>query len=169
MITRLENVLVAIAAVATILMGLMITISVIARFFGYEGVPDLIILVREMMIVAVILPLAAATSHREHIAITLVSDRFNPKVRGWLIVFGEVFGLLALAPLIYAGWRTAMRSWRADAYFYGDLNFPQWPGEFLFVLGLAVCWLRLLTMVFQDISTLRHQGSLDVATTESGA
>ena len=45
--------------------------------------------------------------------------------------------------------------------FYGDLNLPQWPGRLAFVIGIALCWLRLVVMALGDIETVWRGENLE--------
>ena len=77
-----------------------------------------------------------------------------------LIVFGSIFGLLALAPLIWAGWREVVSAVEGGSYFFGDLNLPKWPGRVIFLVGISFAWLRLAVMVWHDIGALRRGAAL---------
>ncbi len=59
---------------------------------------------------------------------------------------GSVFGLLALAPLIYAGWREAAHAMTSGGFFFGELMLPKWPGRVIFLLGMVA----LLAAAFPD-------------------
>ncbi|MBO9409381.1 TRAP transporter small permease [Shimia sp. R9_1] len=153
MIKRCERALLACAALAVIGMGVLITANVIARSFG-GNIPDSNIIVEELMVAAVLLPLAIATAQRAHVVVEFVSNRFPARLRSWLIVFGSLVGLLALAPMIYAGGRAFLAEWSSGSFYFGDLGLPKWPGRLLFVLGLSACWLRLLMLAISDIRTI---------------
>lgn len=105
MLRRIERLLVDLAIISVLGLGVLITATVLLRAFFNSGVPDAIVMVAELMVAAVILPLAATTANRAHIVVEFVSNRMPPRVRDGLVVFGSIFGLLALAPLIWAGWR----------------------------------------------------------------
>ena len=64
---RIEHVLDTVAAVAIVLLGLLITANILAREIIHTGVPDIIIMVQELMIPAILFPLAGATAARAHI------------------------------------------------------------------------------------------------------
>ena len=102
MLVPLEKILLGLGAAAVILLGILITSNVVARAVFASSVPDSVTLVRELMVAAILLPLAAATANRAHVSVAFVSDRFGPKLRSWLIVLGSVMGMIALGGLIYA-------------------------------------------------------------------
>lgn len=151
MLGKLENILLGIGAVAVILLGLLITASVVTRSAFGVALPDTIVLVRELMVAAIILPLAATTAARNHVSVSFFSDRFSARIRGCCIIFGSIVGMLALLPLIYAAGREVIHMAASGSFYFGDLNLPKWPGRAIFVIGIAVCWLRLLALAVTDI------------------
>ena len=155
MLRRIERALLELAVYAVIGLCLLITISVVLRITVNSGIPDTIVMVRELMVAAIVLPLAATTAARAHIVVEFVSNRLPPRWRDGLVVFGSVAGLLALAPLIWAGWREAAHALSSGGYFFGDLQLPKWPGRVIFLAGISVCWVRLAVMAWRDAADLR--------------
>ncbi|TJZ87925.1 TRAP transporter small permease [Paracoccus hibiscisoli] len=152
----IERTLLDLSVLALIALGVVIFANVVMRAVLGSSVPDAIILVRELMVAAIILPMAAATAARSHVAVTFLSDRMPVRMRSRLIVLGHVIGLLALIPLIYASWRVTGQAWRSGEFYYGDLNLPRWPGIALFLIGLALMWVRLAILLVGDVAQLRR-------------
>lgn len=161
MLTRLENVLLGLGALAVILLGALIAGNVAARALFGTAIPDSVVMVRELMVAAILLPLAAATAARAHVSVEFVSDRLGPRVRSWLIVLGSLVGMLALAPLLWAGWRELTSTWDSGSFFFGDLSLPKWPGRLLFLLGIGACWIRLAHLFWTDTRTILAGGAVD--------
>lgn len=160
MLVNLEKILLGLGAIAVIALGVLITANVVMRA-GFSGaVPDSVTMVRELMVAAILLPLAAATAARAHVSVAFISDRFNPRLRSWLIVMGSVIGMFALAPLIYAGGRDFLSVWSKGSFYYGDLNLPKWPGRLLFVVGIAATFARLLELTIRDTRTILAGGEV---------
>ena len=160
MLINLEKILLGLGALAVILLGVLIATNVVARAVFATAVPDSVTMVRELMVAAITLPIAAATAARAHVSVAFISDRFGDRFRSCLIVAGSVIGLIALAPLIYAGGRDFLSVWEKGSYFYGDLNLPKWPGRAIFVVGIAATFLRLMELVWRDIRTIRSGGTV---------
>jgi TRAP-type C4-dicarboxylate transport system permease small subunit len=160
MLRRIEKLLLDLAVVAVIGLGVVITTTVLLRVFFNSGVPDAIVMVRELMVAAIVLPLAVTTAQRAHIAVEFISNRLPENAQKTLIVMGSVFGLLALAPLIYAGWREAVHAMTSGGFFFGELMLPKWPGRVIFLLGISFCWLRLFLMVVADVRAMRRGAPL---------
>jgi len=160
MLKRFETICVDLATAAIIALALMIFADVVALNLFDSAVPDAIILVRELMVIAIVMPLAAGTANRAHISVKVLSDRLPPRVSSWLIVFGSLFGLLALGPIVYAAAREFLHQWGNGSTFYGDFDLPRWPGRLAFLLGIALGWLRLSLMVIAAFRTVRAGGLL---------
>lgn len=158
MLINLEKILLGLGALAVICLGVLITTNVIARAVFASSVPDSVTMVRELMVAAILLPLAAATAARAHVSVAFITDRFPDRSRSWLIVMGSLVGLIGLAPLIYAGGREFLSVWEKGSFYYGDLNLPKWPGLLLFVIGIAATWLRLLELFVRDLRTVLAGG-----------
>lgn len=158
MLHRVERLLLDLAVCAVFGLGALITVSVLLRVTLNSGIPDTIVMVRELMVVAIVLPLAIATTQRAHIVVEFLSNLLPHRAQNWLVVFGGIFGLLALSPLIFAGWREVAHTFQSGAFFFGQLNLPKWPGRVIFLVGISFCWLRLLLMVIGDIRTIRAGG-----------
>lgn len=150
-----------IATLAVVMLAVLITANVILREAVGQAIPDSVIMVRELMLAAVVLPLAMATAQRAHIAVTFLADLASPAWQGRLVVLGSVAGLVALAPLIWAGAREAAHAWRSAAFYDGMLDLPRWPGRAVFTLGLVAMWLRLAMLAAGDLAQLRREGRVD--------
>lgn len=160
---RLESLFLDVATMAVVVLALMIFIDVVSLNLFNVSVPDTVIIVRELMVVAILMPLAAATAQRAHISVEFVTNKLPPRLVSWFIVFGTVFAVLALLPMILSGYKDLMHQIRIGSEFYGDLGLPQWPGRLAFVMGILLCWIRLVIMVFQDIHTIVTKGQLDLS------
>ena len=66
MLVNLEKILLGLGALAVIALGVLITSNVIARALFASQVPDSVTMVRELMVAAILLPLAAAPAARAH-------------------------------------------------------------------------------------------------------
>lgn len=154
MLKRIEKVCVDTATVAIMLLAILIFADVVALNVFNRSVPDTIVIVRELMVLAIVMPLAAATANRAHISVEVFANALPERVTSWFVLFGSVFGLLALTPILYSGGKEFLHQWSNASVFYGDLNLPRWPGRLAFLLGIALAWIRLAVMIFFDFRTL---------------
>jgi len=128
----------------------MITVNVVLRLFG-TSLPDSVVLVRELMVAAIVLPLAAVTTARAHVSVEVLVNQLPARITQGLILVGWIIGLLAFAPLVYAAWRELASTWSSGSYFFGDLSLPKWPGRLLFFVGVLAFWLRILVILIDDM------------------
>ena len=163
MLKALERVMLELAVVAVMLLALLIAADVTARTLLGRTIPDVIVLVRELMIPTIMLPLAAATAGRAHIAVTFLTDRLAPGPRGVAVILGWAFALLAILPLLYASWRDLSAAWTSSEFYDGQLGVPRWPMRAVFLAGLALMWVRLLAMLRSDLAQLRRTGAVTEA------
>ncbi|SPJ22600.1 TRAP transporter small permease [Palleronia abyssalis] len=164
MLRWVERFLLDLAAAAIVALGLLITASVLLRITLNSGIPDTVVMVAELMVAAIILPLAATIAARANIVVEVLSQHFPGRVQDCLVILGGVIGLLALLPLLWAGYREAASAIESGGFFFGQLNLPKWPGRVLFLFGLIVCWVRLLVQVVADMRTFARGERIDTET-----
>jgi TRAP-type C4-dicarboxylate transport system permease small subunit len=165
MLARIERLLLDLSVAAIAALGLLIAANVGLRAAFNTGIPDAIVMVRELMVAAILLPLGAATAARAHIVVEVLSKRLPGRAQDWLVVLGSVIGVLALLPLLYAGWRETVKTIESGSFFFGELMLPKWPGRVAFLIGMGFCALRLAVLAVQDIRTIRAGGHVTPRTT----
>ncbi|BCH35771.1 hypothetical protein MesoLjLc_77010 [Mesorhizobium sp. L-8-10] len=158
---RLEKLLLGFGAAAVLALGAMISINVALRALWGLSIPDSVVMVSELMVAAIMLPLAAASADRAHICVEVVSAHFSKRIQSWLIVFGWFVGLMAVTPLLWAGWHEFVRNWQSWGLHPGIVELPKWPGRLLFAIGLAAAGLRLVRLIITDTRTILREGAVD--------
>lgn len=148
---RIEHVLDTVAAVAIVALCILITANILAREVIKTGVPDIIIMVQELMIPAILFPLAAATASRAHIAIDVIANFFPAGLKRWIAVFAALIGLVIGTVLLAAGWMEFWKTFNSNAHYGGTFLWPKWPGRALFVLAIAMFEIRLLHVLWVDL------------------
>ncbi len=151
MLGTIERALSSVAALCVIGLCAIITGTVLSRGLLGWGIPDDVTIVRELMIGAIILPLAYVTSNRSHIAVEVLYDRLGKRTQLCLMAFGTVFGFLTLLPLVYAAWNELLYAVESETYFFGDLELPEWPGKLAFFVGLFFFIIRLSLLMASDL------------------
>jgi TRAP-type C4-dicarboxylate transport system permease small subunit len=147
---KVEGALVALSAICILGICAMITVAITTRaVFGWS-VPDSVIIVRELMITCVILPLAYVTAERAHIMVEVFTNHMPDRIQPWLDFLSSVIGFLVLLPICYGGYLELMGVIEDEAYFFGDLELPEWPGRLAFFVGYVTFVLRLATLVVSD-------------------
>ncbi|MEP1214169.1 MAG: TRAP transporter small permease subunit [Marinobacter sp.] len=146
----LENVFLLIAVVCILGLCVVIASSVLLRTFASSGIPDEVVIVGEMMIGALVLPLAFVAADRGFIAVEIFTQLLGPKVQQLLNVLTVIVGLIAVTPITYAAFISVVDAFESGAYFFGLLELPKWPGHTLFFLGYFLFFIRLIDLAIHD-------------------
>jgi|TARA_R100000005_G_C4999457_1_gene206208 TRAP-type C4-dicarboxylate transport system permease small subunit len=156
---KLEGALVALSICCILLMCFIITTTIIGRTLFGLTIPDDVIMVRELMIGAVVLPLASVAAHRMHIMIEVFTSMLPESFQPWLNLLGSLIGSIMLLPVLYGGYLGFVSVVSEGAYFFGELDLPEWPGRLIFLLGYSVFILRLFVLSWQDLTAAAHSVS----------
>ena len=148
---RIEHALDTMAAAAIVALCLLITLNIVAREVIKTGVPDIIVMVQELMIPAILFPLAGATAARGHIAIDVISDFFPAGLKRWIAVFAAIVGIVIATVLLMAGWQEFWKTFNSNAHYGGTFLWPKWPGRALFLFAIAIFEIRLLHVLWVDL------------------
>jgi len=148
-----ENLAVVLASVALLLMGGIITASVLGRQLFFRPIPDDLLMVGLLMVPVIALPLAYIERYRGHISVTITTDWMGTRVLGLLRAFGSIcmgvfFGGIA--------WMIALRvpqDFARGTYHDGVFQIPAWPMKIVFAIGIAIFILRLCVSVAQGLIT----------------
>lgn len=151
MLGTIERALSSVAALCVVGLCVVITSTVLTRGLLGWSIPDDVTIVRELMIGAIVLPLAYVTSNRSHIAVEVLYSRLGYRTRLGLMAFGTTFGFVTLLPLLYASWGELLYAYESETYFFGDLELPEWPGKLAFFVGLFFFILRLSLLMASDL------------------
>ncbi len=145
--TLLERAGVRAAGLALVLLCAIVTINVVSRWLWHALIPDDILLVSELMLVVILGPIALVTAEREHIAVTVFTQRFvegqagqgrwGQGARRFCDGLGYLAGIAFFGFLLAAFWTLLAKSWRTGEYYDGLLNIPQWPGLAFATLAVA--------------------------------
>ncbi|MEH6476233.1 MAG: TRAP transporter small permease [Sneathiella sp.] len=165
---KVESALTALSAFCILGIGLLISVSIITRAVFDWSLPDSTIFVRELMIGAVILPLAMVTAERTHIMVEVFTDHMPDRMQPWLNLLSSVVGLLALLPILYGGYGELTGVIEDGAYFFGDLELPEWPGRAAFLIGYFFFVLRLAVLTGIDLLSVVGRKSENEQTTNDG-
>lgn len=151
MLNRIEQALNTVAALAIVALCLLIVANVLSRQFLQSGVPDVIVLVRELMVPAILFPLASATSQRAHVAIEFIAQHFPDGLNRWIAVLAAITGLIVSTTLLWAGWNEFAKTFQSGSHYAGDFQLPKWPSRAMFVLAIAMFELRLIQTLIVDL------------------
>lgn len=149
----LERAALALAGVILLLMGAIMTASVLGKELFVRPIPDDLLMVGLLNVGVIALPLAYVEYTRGHIAVTITTDWMGTRVLGALRAFG------ALAMAVFFGGIGYMVSMRMPAeiargaYYDGILQIPTWPMKAVFGFGILLLVARLLGSIVGGIHT----------------
>lgn len=162
---RPERTLSALAAVGLALLCLIVTITVVVRSLGFVLIPDDVLLVQELMVVVILLPLGAVTALRQHISVTVFTERVAQRGQARLALLAHLVGSVFAGVLLWVGLRALIGALDSGEYYDGEIYLPTWIGWSVFSLGAGVFLLRLLLLFHHDATALlrmdRHRGCTD--------
>ncbi len=141
----------SIAALAVVALCLLIVANVVSRQFFAQGLPDVVILVRELMVPAILFPLSSATATRAHVAIEFIAQFLPAAFNRWVAVFAGLIGLGLAVMLIIAGWEQLSAAWRTGSHYSGAFDVPKWPSRLSFVIAVGFFALNLALVLAQDV------------------
>lgn len=146
-----ETAFIAAAAVAILGMCVYITLGILLRSLAGVQIPDEVVIVGDLMIGALILPLAYVAADRGFIAVEVLTDMLPKSTHVWFNVLAAFVGLCAVIPITYAGFLAMVHAIESGNYFFGILEVPEWPGRVAFFSGYALFFVRLTILLIQDI------------------
>lgn len=148
--TRPERLLSALAAVGSALLCVIVTTTVVVRALGFVLIPDDVLLVQELMVAVILLPLAAVTVRRQHIAVTVFTKRVPFRGKALLALLAHVIGFVFAGALLWVGITSLVSAVGSGEYYDGELYLPTWIGWAVFTLGSGAFLLRLLLQMVLD-------------------
>ncbi len=148
---KLEGVLVILSICSILGICFIITATIFGRFLFGLSIPDDVIIVRELMIGAVVLPLGYVAAERAHIVVEVFTSRLAEHWQALLNLLASFLGSLLLLPILYGGYLGFTSVVSDGNYFFGELNLPEWPGRLMFLVGYSVFILRLFVLTGTDV------------------
>ncbi len=139
---------------AVLVMGALIVAAICGRWLFSLQIPDDVLLVRDLMIVAIAMPQAAVATARQNIVVEVFTDRASERTKARLDTIGNLVGLVLFAFLTWGAGTEFWHAWQSGAYYDGDLDLPQWPGRFACFFGFGMLTLRLGLSVIDNSTGL---------------
>lgn len=148
---RGEMVLLTVAALIILAMSLYVAAGIVLRTFFGGKLYDEYAIIGELMVASISLSFAYVASTRGFVEVEIFTANAGRKVQLLLNVLGSLVGLLALIPITIAAYNSGAKSWVEGSYHPGVLHLPEWPGYFVYLVGMAVFVLRLLDLIIHDL------------------
>ncbi len=140
----IESAAMWLACAALLLMGSIVTASVIGRVVFNMPVPDDLIMVGLLMICVIVLPLSYVERTDGHITVTVIADHFPVRVQYGLRMLGNVLFIGFFGTMGYMLAVKIPAEFSENLYYDGQLDIPTWPMKVVFAFGVAIFVTRCL-------------------------
>ncbi len=147
---RIERIAIVVAAVAVLVAGAIICVNIAGRSTIGFSIPDAEIIIQDLMVLAVLLPLATVAGRRAHITVDLFVRKLSPRAQRRLNAAMGAISVLFLVPIVWSGWHNFANAWRSGGYYDGGLEIAEWPGRLAFLVGMLIFVARSIHRVFSD-------------------
>ncbi|MGE0563411.1 MAG: TRAP transporter small permease [Pseudolabrys sp.] len=154
-ISAAERLLLMGGLVALALLCFTVAYTVVMRAAGGPLIPDDVQIVRQLLVVVIIFPMAAVTAARMHIAVTVFSNWLATRQKHALTLLGDILGLALFSVLLAGAIELFFDTFRSGEYFDGTIQIPYWFVHGAYAVALAALWLRMLTMTWVDFGAAR--------------
>jgi len=161
LITYIENLALWIGCAALLLMGLIVTGSVIGRGMFNHPVPDDLLLIGLLMVCVIVLPLAYVERQKGHIAVIVVANLLPLRVQAILAAFGNLLFGLFLGTMGVVVAKKVPSEIAQNLYYDGQLDVPTWPMKCIFAFGVAAFLLRLTMNTYESLREAYRPGGQD--------
>jgi len=150
-LARVESALLSVSALMILAMTLYVATGIVLRTFFGGRLYDEVAIIGELMVMSISLALAFVAAERGYVAVEIVTAAASHRTRVALDVLGSAVGLIALIPITIAAWSAGVRAWEEGSYHFGVLNLPEWPGYFVYLIGMAAFLVRLVDLIIHDL------------------
>lgn len=153
-LARLESLANYLGALSILLLGCLITASVIGRAVFNAGIPDTIVIAGLLLIPVVALPMAFVQSQDGHIAVTVTTDWMPKRFISALKALSNIVGFIFFGAIIWFMLQKVPRDIATGAYYDGEFNIPVWPMKLVFALGIALFLIRLIVDLWRNLRSV---------------
>ena len=152
LIHGMARLLAVLSAVAIVVMVIAIAVDVFVRNATGASLPGMIEIAETSMVTAVAFGLAWAGVNGEHVAVTLLTDRFNPTWARATNIF--IWALVAFytAWLSYANILNSVQATQAGEIRFGLVQWPMYPMRWILTLGFISLLLVALANLYRCLT-----------------
>src|SRR5699024_10440129 len=174
LIRGIARMLAVLSAVAIVIMVIAIAVDVFVRNATGASLPGMIEIAETAMVTAVAFGLAWAGVHGEHVAVTLLTDRFSAK---WakitnifvcaLVLFYTAYLFFWVLVFFYTAWLSyanvlnAIQSTQAGEIRFGLVQWPMYPMRWVLTLGFISLLLVALVNLYRCLTNKEPMGFSD--------
>lgn len=153
-----DRLLADVAGAALFGMMLLTVVSSAGRFLFSMPVPDMEAIAEMLLVAVVFLGLAYTQATRQHVEVTLFTDRLPARAIRRFVWFGCLVGLIGFGVLAYAMGIGAHRAYATGDAYLGVNKIATWPARAIAVVGIAALIVRLVL----DLTIARYRAHEEV-------
>jgi len=139
---------------ALIFMILMIVVDVSGRYIFNSPLPASVEITEIIMPLVIYPALAYALAKRQHVSVSLVTDRLPPRARLAFEIFAYLMGLFFAVLITYWGWQEFWKSFVINEIKPAAILLPWWVAKLFVPFGGFFFALQFLLLLLQDLSSL---------------
>jgi len=161
LIRGIARTLAVLSAAAIVVMVIAIAIDVFVRNTTGASLAGMIEIAETAMVTAVAFGLAWAGVNGEHVAVTLVTDRFGPGLAKATNIF---VWLVVAAYTAWLGWANILRSmdsWGSKETRFGLVQWPMYPMRWVLTLGIISLFVVALVNLVRTLKGQEPMGFAD--------
>jgi TRAP-type C4-dicarboxylate transport system permease small subunit len=155
---RLEDALLAVSCLCVLAIVAITTADVVSRTaFNAPFAWSHDLITQYLLVAMFFLSLPYVTRVGGHMSLDFLARKVRaPRLRGALVLLGEVLAVLLVLGFVWGALGTAIDAYRGGDMLQGDLPWPTWPSRLLGPVGASVLALRMMVRIGQTIGAMRH-------------
>ncbi|MBN2405897.1 MAG: TRAP transporter small permease [Coriobacteriia bacterium] len=128
------------------------TAEVVWRTFVGRSVPDSISLATVMMPVTAFTAIAMTQLAKQHITVTILTERMSERWQYRLALLGLALGFCLCCLATWEGMLQLIHSFKIQEYYSGSfMRLPAWPAKLFVPVGLGAVAMQLLADIFEKV------------------
>jgi len=134
--------------------------DVIARYLLRKPIPAVFeINSNFLMVLVVFFPLAYVHRHKEHVFVTLFTEKFSAMGKAILDVFSAILGIIAFGLIGWYGVDTALVATEAREYVPVMINVPVWISKWFVPIGCFAFCIELFLDALKQLQIIINPAS----------
>ncbi len=148
---RFVGILTGVAVGLLVPMMFLVTGDVIGRYVFNSPIPAVFeINSHFLMVMVVFFPLAYVHQKKEHVFVTLFTDRLPERGRSLLQGISALLGLILYGLMGWYGLKKAIQATRLQEYIPGIVDVPVWLSKWIIPIGCLAFCIELLRDVYKQ-------------------
>lgn len=161
LIRGIARTLAVLSAAAIVVMVIAITIDVFVRNTTGASLGGMIEIAETAMVTAVAFGLAWAGVNGEHVAVTLLTDRFGPRLAKATNIFVWILTAFYTGWLSYANILNSIEATQFGEIRFGLVQWPMYPMRWVLTTGFISLFLVALVNVYRSVTGKGPMGFAD--------